>query len=233
MSSVDSYITQRINGSQVADEVRLNDFVLLDGTRPFSGRVTAPAATLTAPNVTQGFDRIGTLDLSSANPGIRWRETDRADGLAGKHYWLYHNAGLLYLLQDRLGDGTWQTPYPLLVMSTGEVRFGFVPTVGGTAALAQVASGAYTGNGAVGRTISLPFPPVAVQVSQLSAVHVSGTPDQANGFRVAGTAVTTSGLQENRPGLAANGFTVGVADTGALTTHTNFSGRAYGYVAFG
>ncbi len=233
MSSIDSYIPHRINGSQVADEVRLNDFALLDGTRPFSGRTTAPAVTLTEPNVVSGFDRIGTLDLASVNPGIRWRETDRADGLAGKHYWWYQNQGLFYLLQDRLGDGTWQTPYPLQVMTSGEVRFGFVPIVFGGGALGQVASGAYTGNGAVSRTISLPFPPVVVQVSQSAAIHMSGTPNNSIGSRIAGTAVLSTGLLENRPALATNGFIVGVADTGGLTTHTNFNGRAYGYVAFG
>lgn len=70
--------------------------------------------------------------IATTNPTIEFDDTDNTG--AGGKYWLHHNSGLFYLLQDRDGAGTWDSPHPWFVDAAGQLRLGFEPTQTNSAA---------------------------------------------------------------------------------------------------
>jgi hypothetical protein len=76
---------------------------------------------------TTGDTMTGELKMLGASPQIHWE--DNSDANAVKHYWLHVNAGRMYFLHDRSGDGAWDSPHPAYIESDGKFVFGFEPYV--------------------------------------------------------------------------------------------------------
>lgn len=62
------------------------------------------------------------LLLQSPNPQIQFQDTDQTGG--GKNWWFHVNGGNFYILPDRGGDGSWETPYPVVINSNADITFG-------------------------------------------------------------------------------------------------------------
>lgn len=62
------------------------------------------------------------LRISNTNPEIQFEDPGEAG--AGRNYWIHHNSGIFYILQDRTGDGAWNSPHPFQINPDGRVYIG-------------------------------------------------------------------------------------------------------------
>lgn len=103
-----------------------------DGLSAYSLRAsTVIAGTLNASDLVTLTQASGALEIASSTPQINFVETDITG--AGSRYWFHHNSGTFYLLQDRSGNGAWDSPHPWYCNSAGNIVFGFTPNVGSNA----------------------------------------------------------------------------------------------------
>lgn len=103
-----------------------------DGLSAYSLRAsTVIAGTLNASDLVTLTQASGALEIASSTPQINFVETDITG--AGSRYWFHHNSGTFYLLQDRSGNGAWDSPHPWYCNTAGTIVFGYGPTVGGNA----------------------------------------------------------------------------------------------------
>lgn len=78
-----------------------------------------------------------TMLLETTSPQLEFHDTDHAAGSAGKRHWLHHNGGNLYFLIDDNDNGTWNSPHPIRIRSSGVVDVGRGLQFGGTGGAQQ------------------------------------------------------------------------------------------------
>lgn len=61
------------------------------------------------------------LYIKDTSPQIEFHDTDQVAGASGNRYWIHHNAGRLYFLQDRDDSGGWNSPHPMIINNDGSV----------------------------------------------------------------------------------------------------------------
>lgn len=67
----------------------------------------------------------GDLVMSGVSPTIRFTDTDAS----AYDYWAHVNSNQFYILVDRGGDGTWETPHPLQLDAANNIAYTFGNTI--------------------------------------------------------------------------------------------------------
>jgi hypothetical protein len=90
------------------------------------------------------------IHIKGTSPTIEWDDTDLTG--AGSRYWIHVNGRRMYFLQDRTGDGNWNSPHPMQIESDGTVTIGI--KLGGSGVVPvtalKKAQGSRSGAGAFG-----------------------------------------------------------------------------------
>ena len=117
---VTTQINNLINGAPGALDTLNELAAALGNDASFSTSITN---SISAKVAKSGDTMTGELVFSMSAPQIRFADTDHYD------HWIHVNSNRFYILSDRNGDGSWETPYPMELNSETNVAYMFGNTV--------------------------------------------------------------------------------------------------------